>query len=140
MPRRRQAPAFWRKSCAGLLVVLVLLPFTAPWSVCGLSDIREALDGCSLREPVQIAEIAAAVASPGRDASLPVDPATSVLGPVEGLHRVAHRTSAPPASSALTPRGRALRAAAGHLHPFCVRQLPIPDPLSSTRNTTALRI
>jgi hypothetical protein len=137
MPRGRPTITIWQKFCAAVLVVLVLLPFTAPWSVCGLSDIRGALDGRSRPEPVRVV---AAVASPGRDASLPVDPATSVLSPVEGLHRVAQRASPPPASPALTPRGRSFSATTGGLGRFRSGQLPIPDPLSSTRNTTALRI
>jgi hypothetical protein len=78
-----------KKFCATCLVVLVLLPFTAPWSVCSAADVRTALtgDGLKPREP----HLSARSMSP----EAPRDPATMVVAPVENRHRHSNVSTAP---------------------------------------------
>jgi hypothetical protein len=68
---------------AGYLIVLVLLPFTAPWSVCRIGDIGAAFmggPGVPLPSPAS-----AAVDSITRVPA--TDPATTVVTPVETRQR-----------------------------------------------------
>jgi hypothetical protein len=72
------------KLLASYLIVLVLLPFTAPWSVCGIADIRAAF---STEEGKPLPALTSAVLVSTGEAT-GMDPATTVVVPIRTRQRL----------------------------------------------------
>jgi hypothetical protein len=68
-----------KRLCATCLVVLVLLPFTPPWSVCSAADVRAALTA----DGVKPLEARAHSSAPSMIPETSRDPATMIVAPIE---------------------------------------------------------